>query len=134
MEKGKERNKVVLSGRLTDNPVLRRTQAGRPVCSVRIAHHPTGSTTEYYDVAAWDVTAKDLAALKRGTLITVIGKLNIRSWRDSSGRERSAVEVKIKNLKIEAAPAPRPKIDGMRYAPRPDRSWLIPDEGTGDDG
>ena len=130
----KERNKVVLSGRLTDNPVLRRTQAGRPVCSVRIAHHPTGSTTAYYDVAAWDDTAKDLAALKRGTLITVTGKLNIRSWQDSSGRERSAVEVKIKNLKVEATPAPRPKFDGMRYAPKLDRSYAIPDDNGGDDG
>ena len=80
-------NRIVLMGRLTRDPELRRTQSGTAVVSFSIAcdrdYAVQGAEreTDFIDIVAW-----------RGTAV-VTGRLQIRNWQDKEGNKRRSAEV-----------------------------------------
>lgn len=89
-------NIVVLTGRLVKDPELRRTANETAVASVRIAvdRDHNREETDFIDIVAWRQTAEFLAKyFKKGELVTITGRLQIRSWQDSDGNKRQAAEV-----------------------------------------
>ena len=131
-------NQIVLAGRIATDPVLRRTQNGKAVTSVRLAHHrDTDAQADFYDIVAWDVWAEVLADCKKGQLITVTGALVTRYWTDSStGRERSQIQVKADTIAVSPwEPKKKPTVNPMNYAPRLDASYSFEEAGqeAGDD-
>lgn len=100
-------NYIVMMGRLTHDPELRRTQAGDAVCSFRIACDRDYKTksgekeTDFIDVVAWrgvaETTAKYFA---KGRMAVVEGRLQIRPWTDKDGNKRSTTEIVASHVRF----------------------------------
>lgn len=100
-------NRVVLVGRLTANPELRKTNAGTSVTSFSIAvdnalANPDGSrATCFISGVVFNTQAENVAkCLKKGSLIAVDGKLNQRKFQDQFGNNRSVIEVVVDIIKF----------------------------------
>lgn len=93
-------NHIVLMGRLSRDPELRRTQSGTAVTSFRIAcdrdfKGQDGETvTDWIDIVAWRNTAEFVSKyFTKGRMAVVDGRLQTRDWTDKDGNKRIAVEV-----------------------------------------
>jgi single-strand DNA-binding protein len=90
-------NRAVLAGNLTQDPELRFTQSGVPVCSFRIAVNRIKSKSEavdFFDVSAWRKLGETVANYKKqGDPILVEGRLKYRTWQAQDGAKRSTVDV-----------------------------------------
>lgn len=96
-------NKVILVGRLTQDPQLRNIPSGQSVCSFGLATNriwvdrKTGEkkkTTEYHNIVLWRKLAEIASQyLTKGSLVLVEGRLQTRSWNDPSGARRQRTEI-----------------------------------------
>ena len=94
-------NHIVLMGRLTRDPELRRTNNGTAVASFSIAvdrdfkNSATGEKeTDFIDVTAWRNTAEFVSKyFSKGRMAVVSGRLQIRNWNDKDGNKRRSAEV-----------------------------------------
>ncbi len=103
-------NKVIILGRLTQEPELRNTSSGTPVCSFGVATNRVWKdresgeqerSTEFHNVVAWRNLAEIVSRyLKKGSLILVEGRLQTRSWEDSSGNQRKTTEIVAENIQL----------------------------------
>ena len=97
-------NRVTLMGRLVADPELRSTASNLSVCSFRIAvdrDYKKGDQkeTDFIDIVAWRSTAEFVANyFKKGRVIAVDGRLQIRPWEDKDGNKRFATEVVADNV------------------------------------
>lgn len=92
-------NKVILIGRLTKDPELRKTPTDVSVCQFTIAvNRPFGQGTEkqadFINCVAWRNQAENLARyIKKGGQIAVEGSIQTRSYDDQNGVRRFVTEV-----------------------------------------
>ncbi len=94
-------NHIVLMGRLTRDPELRRTGSGTPVASFTLAvdrdfgSRETGEKeTDFIDIVTWRNTAEFVSRyFTKGRMAVVAGRLQIRSWNDKDGNKRRSAEV-----------------------------------------
>ena len=92
-------NRVVLMGRLTDNPELRHTSSNIPVTTFTIAcerNYRSGDEriTDFLDIVAWRNTAEFVSKyFKKGNPIIVVGELQTRSYEDKQKNKRTVTEV-----------------------------------------
>ena len=93
-------NVVVLIGRMVADPELKYTPSGLAVCSFRIAvdrrqRSESGEKqADFFDIVAWKQSAEFVAnCLTKGRLVSVIGRLQQRSWVQQDGQKRYKVEV-----------------------------------------
>ena len=99
-------NHIVLMGRLTRDPELRRTQSGGPVVSFSLAvdhdvpNKETGERgVDFIDIVAWRQTAEFVSRFfTKGRMAVVSGRLQIRSWTDNTGNKRRTAEVVADNV------------------------------------
>ena len=118
-------NRIILSGRLTRDPELRRTQGGIPVASFSLAVNrdfkdkATGETpVDFIDIVAWRHTGEFAANyFAKGSMAVVEGRLQIRDWTDREGGRRRTAEVVASSIyfgdsaKKKSAPAPAANTD-----------------------
>ena len=95
-------NKVILIGNATRAAELRHTQSGKPVAHVRLATNrmvrtPSGEREEesqFHSVVCWDSLAETASRyVKKGDPLYVEGRLTYRTYTDSDGQSRGAVEI-----------------------------------------
>ena len=94
-------NRIILMGRLTRDPELRRTQSGTAVASFSLAvdrdfaDKSTGQrATDFIDVVAWRQTGEFVSRyFTKGRMAVVEGSLQIRDWTDKNGNKRRSAEV-----------------------------------------
>ncbi len=93
-------NHVVLVGRLTRDPELRRSNSGTSVCSFTIAvdnrgKNPDGSkTASFINCTVFQQNADNLTKfMRKGSLVGVDGRLNQRSFQRQDGTKGSVIEV-----------------------------------------
>lgn len=94
-------NEVVLMGRLTRDPEVKKTQSDVSVCSFSIAcerdivsKQTNELETDYFDVVAWRSTADFIGKyFAKGRMIIVKGRLQKRYYDDKEGNKRNVVEV-----------------------------------------
>ncbi len=94
-------NQVVLIGRLTRDPELRYTATnGVPVATFSVAvdrpftNQQGTKETDFIPIVAWKKQAETCANyLRKGLLVAVSGRLQIRSYEDNDGNKRKAAEV-----------------------------------------
>ena len=93
-------NHVVLMGRLTRDPELRRTNTGTAVASFSLAverdfKDADGTRqADFFDIVAWRSTAEFAAKyFAKGSMAVVSGRLQARSWTDKEGGKRRTIEV-----------------------------------------
>lgn len=94
-------NKIVLMGRLTRDPELRRTDSGIAVASFSLACDRDYSgkdgaekQTDFVDIVAWRHTAEFVGKyFAKGRMAVVSGRLQIRPWTDKEGNKRRSAEI-----------------------------------------
>ena len=98
-------NRIILMGRLTRDPELRRTGSGTPVTSFSLAvdrdfkSQSGEKETDFIDVVAWRSTAEFVSKyFTKGRMAVVEGRLQIRDWTDRDGGKRRSAEVVADNV------------------------------------
>ena len=99
-------NHIVLMGRLTRDPELRRTGSGIAVASFRLAvdrdfgpKDGSDRETDFIDIVAWRSTAEFVSRyFTKGRMAVVEGRLQIRDWTDKDGGKRRSAEVVADNV------------------------------------
>ena len=93
-------NHIVIMGRLTRDPELRRTATGVAATNFSVAverdfkSDSGAKETDFIDCVAWRQTGEFVNKyFKRGSMIVVSGRLQIRSWTDKDGNKRRSAEV-----------------------------------------
>lgn len=89
-------NQCQLMGRLTREPELKYTPQNTPVVSFTLAidRRFNREKADFIDVVAWRQTAEFISKhFGKGQRIAVVGSIQTRTWEDSDGNKRKAVEV-----------------------------------------
>ena len=86
-------NKIILMGRLTHDPELRRTQNGTAVTGFSLAverdfkDEDGKRATDFIDIVAWRAAAEFVAKyFTKGRMAVVEGRLQIHDWKDKDGK------------------------------------------------
>ena len=99
-------NHIVIMGRLTRDPELRRTGSGVAVASFSLAVDRDFAPkdggereTDFIDCVAWRQTGEFVSKyFAKGRMAVVSGRLQIRSWTDKDGNKRRTAEVVADNV------------------------------------
>ena len=98
-------NKIIIMGRLTHDPELRRTGSGTAVTSFSLAcdrdfkSQSGEKETDFIEVVAWKNTAEFVSKyFSKGRMAVVEGRLQIRDWTDKAGNKRTTAEVVADNV------------------------------------
>ena len=98
-------NHIVLMGRLTRDPELRRTGSGVAVASFTLAvdrdfaAQGAEKETDFVDIVAWRNTAEFVSRyFTKGRMAVVTGRLQIRNCTDKEGNKRRSAEVVADNV------------------------------------
>ena len=98
-------NKIIIMGRLTIDPELRRTGSGTAVTSFSLAcdrdfkSQSGEKETDFIEVVAWKNTAEFVSKyFSKGRMAVVDGRLQIRDWTDKAGNKRTTAEVVADNV------------------------------------
>ena len=98
-------NHIIVMGRLTRDPELRRTGSGVAVASFTLAVDRDFSPkdggereTDFIDCVAWRQTGEFVSKyFAKGRMAVVSGRLQVRSWTDKEGNKRRTAEVVADN-------------------------------------
>ena len=98
-------NVAIIMGRLMRDPELRRTGSGIAVASFTVAVDRDFASdgqekeTDFLDCVAWRGTAEFVEKyFKKGSMIALKGRLQIRSWTDKDGNKRRSAEIVADNV------------------------------------
>ncbi len=93
-------NRIVLVGRLTRDPELRRTTTDVPVATFTLASDDRRSsadgqrTTTFIDVTVWRNQAENVAKYcRKGSLVGVDGRIRQRNFERRDGTKASVIEI-----------------------------------------
>lgn len=94
-------NHIVIMGRLTRDPELRRTGSGLAVAGFTVAvdrdfaNKDSGEReTDFIDCVAWRSTGEFVSKyFSKGSMAVVSGRLQIRTWEDKNGNKRRTAEI-----------------------------------------
>ena len=103
-------NNVVLAGRITRDPELRKTPTGASVVSFTLAcnrrfgsNQEGGQQADFINCVAWRQSADFMANyVKQGALLGVEGRIQTRSYKDQSDRTVYVTEVVCDSVQILA--------------------------------
>ena len=98
-------NKVILVGRLTQDPEIRYTQTGKAVASFTLAVNrfvsQGKSEADFIPIVVWDKLAEVCGNnLTKGQRLLVEGRLQIRSYEGNDGQKRRVAEVVAQNIEF----------------------------------
>ena len=120
-------NKVMLIGRLTSDPEVRRLNSGDAVVNMRIATSDiwkdknTGEKkerSEFHQVVIFNEQLAKVAEqyLRKGSLVYLEGQLQTRKWQDQNGQDRYTTEIVLQRYRGELQ-----MLDGKPDGERQDR-------------
>lgn len=115
-------NQITIMGRLTRDPDYRATGSGTSVANFSVAVDRDFSSqsgekeTDFIDCVAWRKTAEFVTKyVRKGSMVVVSGRLQIRGWTDKDGNKRRTAEVVADNVyfaepkrSADAAASPTP--------------------------
>lgn len=99
-------NRCTLSGRLTKDPEIKKTQTGLSVCSFSIAVNRYAKQGEpqqadFINCIAWRGTADYLGQYgKKGQQITISGRLQTRQYDRNDGSKATVTEVLVDDIDL----------------------------------
>ena len=128
-------NRIIVMGRMTRAPELRRTGSGTAVASFTVAvdrdfkSQSGEKETDFIDVVAWRNTAEFVSKyFSKGRMAVVEGRLQLRDWTDNNDNKRRSAEIVADNVYFGDS-----KRDGGNnpgYAPAPSGGFSeIEDDG-----
>jgi single-strand DNA-binding protein len=146
-------NKVILVGNLGADPDTRYMPSGKAVTNIRLAtseswkDRQTGDMqerTEWHSIVMYDKLGEIAAEyLRKGSQVSIEGKIRTRKWQDKEGKDRYTTEVIADQMQMlgsrggggGAASEPREPRSSSRPAPAAeDRAPAPVDEGGGGGG
>ncbi|TCS40686.1 single-stranded DNA-binding protein [Reinekea marinisedimentorum] len=96
-------NKVIILGRLGQDPDVRTTASGTQVVNLNVATNEIGRAdeqgnrtdiTEWHRIVLFGRTAEVAAQyLRKGSQVYVEGRLQTRKWQDQNGQDRYSTEI-----------------------------------------
>lgn len=124
-------NKIFILGRLTNDPDNRVLPSGQPVTNFSMATNRVWTNkegekqedTQFHNVVVFGRLA-DIAAryLAKGRLVLIEGRIQNRSWEDTSGNRRYRTEIIAENLQL----GPRAAGDTSTVEPSEERKTSSP--------
>lgn len=119
-------NRVILTGRLTKDPELRKTQTGKSVANFTVAvdrmrrKDQEVADTDFISCQAWNKTAEYIGNYaKKGTLIGVDGRIQTRNYDNASGQKVYVTEVVCDSVQLlESKSASENRSASMGYQPQ----------------
>jgi len=100
-------NKVILVGRLAQDPEVRYTQSGKAVASFSLAVNRFNSggqgqnNADFIPIVAWEKLAEICGNnLTKGQRVLVDGRLQIRSYETNDGQKRRVAEVVAQSIEF----------------------------------
>jgi single-strand DNA-binding protein len=106
---------IAFTGNLTADPELRFTPSGAAVANFSVVVNSrrfdkrtnewTDTEPTFWRCTIWRQAAENVAeSLKRGMRVTVLGRLESRSWEDrDTGTKRTSLEVQVDELGVSLA-------------------------------
>ncbi len=100
-------NKVILIGNLGQDPEMRYTGNGTPVCNMRLAtterykdaNGEMVERTEWHSIVTWSRLAEICSEyLRKGSKVYFEGQLQTRSWEDRDGNTRYTTEIRAREM------------------------------------
>lgn len=96
-------NKIILMGRLTADPEVKYTQSAEPLAIVRFSiavnkrfKREGEPDADFINCVAFGKTGEFTNKyFKKGMMIAVVGRLQVRNWEDNNGQKRITTEVVI---------------------------------------
>lgn len=96
-------NKVILMGRLTADPDVKYTQGAEPLAIVRFSiavnkrfKREGEPDADFINCVAFGKTGEFTSKyFKKGMMIAIVGRLQVRNWEDKNGQKRVTTEVVI---------------------------------------
>ncbi len=135
-------NKVILIGRLGQDPELKYTPSGAAVVTLSVATNTSYKgqdgnyveNTEWHRVVLWRKQAEAAAQYtKKGHRVYVEGKLTTRSWDDKDGIKRYTTEIQADSIQFlesradsSSAPPPPPPSETHVAEPSPEEGDDLP--------
>lgn len=114
-------NFIVIMGRITRDPEIRRTESGTAVANFSVAvdrdfpSQDGSRETDFIDCVAWKHTADFVGKyFSKGKQIAVKGRLQIRSWTDKDGNKRRTAEIVADSVYFAGAKTESPA-EAQRY-------------------
>lgn len=90
-------NKVILVGRLGQDPEHRHLEGGKQVAKFSLAtseRFKGEEQTEWHNIVCWGKTAEAVSKyVQKGSEIYIEGRIKGRSWEDKDGNKRSATDI-----------------------------------------
>ncbi len=150
-------NKVILMGRLTADPEVRYSQGSEPLAIVRFSiavnkrfKREGEPDADFINCVAFGKTGEFTSKyFKKGMMISVVGRLQVRNWEDNNGQKRVSTEVVIEEQYFaeskasfearrsqEPASAPAPSTPAPAPAPaseKPEGFYNVEDSVDDDD-
>lgn len=128
-------NVAVIAGNAVADPIIRATNSGKKVASVRMAVNNPINEKEvlFIDVDVWEKQAEFVEKyVKKGSLLSVVGRLKQDSW-EKDGQKQSKISVIAEKINFvnsgkkkggdndeaaadDDAPAPAPRQAAKSYA------------------
>ena len=113
-------NKVIIGGRLTNDPEQKTTQSGIAVTSFSVAVNRKTKQGEeqkadFFNVTAWRQTAEFVARyFKKGSSICIVGMLQNSSWTNQKGEKQYRTDIIADEVLFVDS-----KGDGGAFSPTP---------------
>jgi single-strand DNA-binding protein len=103
-----QHNQVKLSGNVGKDAEYH-LQIGNGLASFGLAHNRYRPTEEgyarmpaqWFRCVAWGKVAEQVAGLKRGQYVSVLGRLESRAWKDAKGVRHQAIEIVVEGFSTE---------------------------------
>ena len=104
-------NEVILSGRLTKDPSLKRTTGGRDVCSFTIA--TSEEHTQFINCDAWGTTGVNVSKyLRKGSQVFLRGSIQVSKY-DANGQTKYVT--KVIALSVEFGDRPKEEFEDLPF-------------------
>ena len=113
-------NRIVMVGRMTRDPELRRTGSGAAVTSFTLALNRNyssadGQQTDFIPCVVWNKVAENVARYcSKGSLVGVDGKLRSRTYDNAQGQHVFVVEVQCDSVQFLETKAQRERNASMQ--------------------
>ena len=100
-------NKVMLIGRLGQDPEMRYTPSGRPLTKLQLAVNRSWTDsdgekkteTEWFNIVTWGKLAEICNQyLTKGQQVYIEGRIQTRRWKDDDGTQHSSVEINAREM------------------------------------
>ena len=90
--------KIIIDGRLTANPELKETKAGK-IATFSIANNDTKDSTEYYNIVAWNSNAeRAIEHLSKGMKVVIAGSFKKERYTNPEGKVKETFVISVETF------------------------------------